>query len=192
MKYIGSKNRISKELKPIIESYIKPETTAYIEPFVGGANMIDKINFDKKIGIDSHKELIALLKFVQQTPENLPFEVSEDEYKKVRNSYKKGDKKYEDWYYGLVGFGATFSAKWFGGYARSFKADGVTPRNHSNEAVRNLQKQAPNLQGIEFICDDYRNLPLNKIQNAVIVIHHMLILLDIKMVNLTMKSFGSG
>ena len=43
MKYVGSKNRISKELAPIIQSYITEDTKGYLEPFVGGANMIDKI-----------------------------------------------------------------------------------------------------------------------------------------------------
>ena len=55
MKYVGSKNRLSKELAPIIQSYITDNTVAYIEPFVGGANMIDKIKHHKKIGSDIHK-----------------------------------------------------------------------------------------------------------------------------------------
>lgn len=36
MKYLGSKNRLSKELAPIIQSYITDNTAGYIEPFVGG------------------------------------------------------------------------------------------------------------------------------------------------------------
>lgn len=33
MQYVGSKNRLSKELAPIIQSYITEDTEAYIEPF---------------------------------------------------------------------------------------------------------------------------------------------------------------
>ena len=45
MKYVGSKNRLSKEIAPVIQSYIDNNTiTHYLEPFVGGANMIDKID----------------------------------------------------------------------------------------------------------------------------------------------------
>ena len=62
MKYVGSKNRLSKDLAPIIQSYITNETEGYLEPFVGGANMIDKIKCNKKIGTDNHKYLIAVLK----------------------------------------------------------------------------------------------------------------------------------
>lgn len=37
MKYVGSKNRISKQLAPIIQSYIDDnDIKAYWEPFVGG------------------------------------------------------------------------------------------------------------------------------------------------------------
>ena len=42
MKYMGSKNRLSKELVPIIQKYIDSNNSKlYIEPFVGGANIID-------------------------------------------------------------------------------------------------------------------------------------------------------
>ena len=43
MEYVGSKNRIASELAPIIQSFITENTKGYFEPFVGGANMIDKI-----------------------------------------------------------------------------------------------------------------------------------------------------
>lgn len=157
MRYVGSKNRISKELAPIIQSYITDETKGYIEPFVGGANMIDKIKCKNKFGSDIHEELIELLKYVQNLDNKLPEEISEEEYIKVRDNKKK----YEKWYVGYVGFGATFSAKYFGGYARGFKNDGITPRNHSNEFFRNIEKQRKNLQGIKFKCCSYDELNTN-------------------------------
>ena len=144
MQYIGSKNRISKELAPIIQSYITEDTEAYIEPFVGGANMIDKIKHPNKIGSDAHKELVALLKYTRDNSELLPTTIYEEEYIRVKNN--KED--YEDWHVGLVGFCASFGAKYFGGYARNKKGDtsGAAPAG----AIRNLKKQAPNLQGIKF------------------------------------------
>ena len=62
MKYVGSKNRLSKQIAPIIQSYIDnmPDCRGYLEPFVGGANMIDKIKCPCKIGTDVHKYLIGL------------------------------------------------------------------------------------------------------------------------------------
>lgn len=36
MKYVGSKNRLAKDLVPIIQSYITSDAKGYLEPFVGG------------------------------------------------------------------------------------------------------------------------------------------------------------
>lgn len=146
MQFVGSKNRLSKELAPIIQSYVTEDTVAYIEPFVGGANMIDKIKHHNKIGSDLHKELIELLKHTRDNYNDLPESVSEEEYYRV----KANRDRFEPWYTGLVGFCGAFGAKYFAGYARGYNADGVTPRDYSNEAIRNLQKQAPNLQDVIF------------------------------------------
>lgn len=103
MTYVGCKARLSKQLTPIIQSYIDgmgDKCNGYWEPFVGGANMIDKINCTNKYGSDIHPYLIALLSHVQQTTDDLPETITEDEYKAVRLHKDK----YPDWYVGLVGF----------------------------------------------------------------------------------------
>nr|DAH79920.1 MAG TPA: DNA adenine methylase [Caudoviricetes sp.] len=163
MKYVGSKNRLSKELAPIIQSYINDNTVAYIEPFVGGANMIDKIKHHNKIGSDLHKELIALHKFNRDYSDTLPNTITEEQYLNVKNNKES----YSDYIVGLVGFCATFGAKYFGGYARGYKADGVTPRDLPNEAIRNLQKQAPNIQGIKFECKSFTDYNPSDYKNCV-------------------------
>lgn len=145
VKYVGSKNRLSKQIAPIIQRYVIEKMihkgNGYWEPFVGGANMIDKIRCYRKCGSDTHPYLIALLKHVQQTTDDLPDTITEDEY----NAVKAHPSNYPDWYVGLVGF-CSFGGKWWGGYPRSFKNDGVTPRDMPNEIIRNLKKQAPNLK----------------------------------------------
>lgn len=156
MQYVGSKNRLSKELAPIIQSYITEETVAYIEPFVGGANMIDKINHDNKIGSDLHKELIALHKVNRDNSDKLPITISEEEY----NIVKQNPDSYEPWYVGLVGFCGSFGAKYFGGFARRSNGDDVPA-----QAIRSLKKQSKNIQDITFEhksfldynTDDYKN-----------------------------------
>ena len=51
MKYIGSKNKISKHIVPIIQKAIDENNIdIYYEPFVGGANMIDKISCKTRVG----------------------------------------------------------------------------------------------------------------------------------------------
>lgn len=95
---------------------------------------------------------------------SLPEIIGENTYIEVKNNKEK----YDDWYVGLVGFCATFGAKYFGGYARGFKADGVTPRIHSNEAIRNLIKQAPNLKNIKLKNCSFLDLSKDKIKGYVI------------------------
>ena len=144
MRYVGSKNRLSKELTPIIQSYITDDTVAYIEPFVGGANMIDKIKHHNKIGSDAHKELIALLIFARDNVDKLPEKILSSEY----NEVKKNKDNYESYYLGLVGFCASFGAKYFGGYARDSKDD--ESGKWSRGAINNLKKQSPNIQDVDF------------------------------------------
>ena len=162
MWYVGSKNKIAKDLVPIIQSYITADTKGYLEPFVGGANVIDKINCSNKIGCDIHKELIALLQKAQNQPNDIPNIITEEEYTTVKNNKLN----YEDWYVGLVGFCATFGAKYFGGYARS-KADKYKGEKTAM-AIKNLKKQAPNLKGIKFVNCSFLDLPKDKIKGYVI------------------------
>lgn len=66
MKYVGSKSRIAPAIVPIIQDYIdKGGTATYIEPFVGGANVIDKIKAEYRVGFDKNGYLIALLQYVK-------------------------------------------------------------------------------------------------------------------------------
>lgn len=152
MWYMGSKNRLSKHLVPIIQSYIDENAKGYIEPFVGGANVIDKIQCSNKIGYDIHEELIELLKYVANPNNEIPDIISENEYNNVKNNKEKYDK----WYVGLVGFCSTFGAKYFGGYARSKKDKFNGEKSYL--ALKNLNKQRDNLKDIKFQCCDFREL----------------------------------
>lgn len=154
MQYMGSKNRISKELKPIIESYITDTTEAYIEPFVGGANMIDKIDFYNKIGFDLHENLIYLLNYIKHDFTVIPNSISKEEYDNVKKF--KDNNIFPKWYVGLVGFCASFGSKYFGGYARAKKGDNNPKR--VEQAIRNLEKQRKNLKDIEFKHANYLDL----------------------------------
>lgn len=152
MVYMGSKNRIAKELIPIIK--IQPNQF-YVEPFVGGANMIDKIQHPYKIGSDSNKYLIALLKYVQDRFQ-LPEFISKEEYIKVKDNKDN----YPDWY---VGFICSFRGKFFGGYSGLYYTKVGKERNYQQERSNNLLKQ--NLKDIVFKCYsyDYLYIPDNSV-----------------------------
>lgn len=152
MRYMGSKNRLAEELAPIIQSYITDETKGYLEPFVGGANMIDKIKCENRIGYDSHKQLIALFKKLQTNKDEIPDEIPFAEYERVKNN--KND--YEDWYLGLVGFLGSFGAKYFDGYARNHKNDSTGQIQRGS--IKSLKKQYESLKNVKFECKDFREI----------------------------------
>lgn len=156
MVYMGSKNRIAKELIPIITKDLKPNQW-YVEPFVGGANMIDKIEHSYKLGADNNQYLIALLEAVQNGQE-LPEYITKDEYIAV----KTNKDNYPDWYVGFVGFVCSFKGKFFGGYSGiTVTANGT--RNYIREKTANIQKQK--LKDIQFECSTYDalDIPANSI-----------------------------
>lgn len=63
MKYMGSKNRHAKDLLPIILKDRRDDQW-YVEPFVGGFNMIDKVP-GLRLANDSHYYLIELFRAIQ-------------------------------------------------------------------------------------------------------------------------------
>lgn len=87
MKYMGSKSRIAKEILPIILKN-RIEGQWYVEPFVGGANLIDKVD-GNRIGSDNSEYVIEALKLIRDFPETLPkdnTETNEEDYQKIRKS----------------------------------------------------------------------------------------------------------
>lgn len=164
MVYQGSKNKLAKYLKPIIESYLK-EGMSYVEPFVGGANLIDKIEWDKKFGFDINANLIELLKHYQKDDsydnQKDYIKVDKAEWERVRYRFKQCE---INWYIGYVGFICSFCGKFFDGYGnREIAPD----RDLNKERYNNLKKQSEQEQfkNIIFECKDFKDLD---IKNSVI------------------------
>lgn len=147
MKYLGSKRKHAKELLPIILKNRK-ENQWYVEPFVGGANVIDKVD-GNRIGSDIDEDLICLWKAVSEEEWLPPEHISEEEYKQIKNSKEMTPLR------GYVAFTLSFGAKKFGGYSRS-----KTNRNYSLEAYNSALKQFPLLKGIKFQCCSYLDLKI--------------------------------
>lgn len=157
MKYMGAKSRISKYIIPIIQKYINTSNVEnYYEPFVGGANIIDKIVCEKRYGTDTSMPLIALLEYVRDGGELLE-SVSRDLYNDVRKN--QNTSYYPEWEIGNVGFLASYNGRFFdGGYAKSGyerTKSGLRYRDYYAESKRNLEEQRNKLNGICFACLDY-------------------------------------
>lgn len=149
MNYQGSKRRIAKQ---IIDKCIElaPEPRVWIEPFVGGANVIDKVSSDyDRTGYDLSRPVIVLFDAFKAgwLP---PDTISEEEYRDIRAN----PQNYPEELHAFVGFACSWGRKWWGGYARSGK------RNFAREGRDNLLKQLPRLDGVGLICADYRDIKL--------------------------------
>lgn len=148
MKYMGSKRRVAKHILPIMLAN-RTQDQYWVEPFVGGANMIDKVD-GKRIGGDTNEYVIALLKALQDgyIP---PVDVSREYYYEIKNNREK----YPMHLVGFIGFACSFGGKWFGGYA--FDSKGTSYVKQGSSA---LVKQVQSLQGVDFYHSDYRELKI--------------------------------
>lgn len=158
MKYMGSKSKIAKYVVPIIQKYIDDnEPWAYIEPFCGGCNIIDKVHAKKRLAYDKQEYLIELFQNLCKL-ELLQDFVTKEHYDDVRRDFYNGARIYDKWYIAAIGFLASYNGRFFdGGYAGIVQTE-YGERNYYDEALRNLKKQIPDLKGIEFNCADYKML----------------------------------
>lgn len=151
MKYMGSKNRHAKHILPIIlENH--DEFMWYIEPFVGGANVIDKVDYPNRIGCDVHEYLIAMWQAVSNgwLPSD---DITEEKYQYIRQN--KDDNKALT---GYTGFAMSFGGKWFGGYRRDIagtkdnkELKKLNEIEQNRKSLSSLKKQQETLLGVKFI-----------------------------------------
>ena len=159
MKYMGSKNRIAKHILPIMLAEAeKHNITTWVEPFVGGGNMIDKVPATfRKIGADLNPHTIAAMLAIRDFPDALPDTVTEEEYKSLKGTPPS---PITSW----IRFGCSFGGKFENGYAREAGSDDSTFCGYGK---RNALKQSPKIQDVEFICCSYIDLT-QKITNSLI------------------------
>lgn len=146
MQYFGGKAKIAKYIVPYLEE-VRKENQIYIEPFVGGANIVSKMSGVRK-AYDFNEYLIEMYKAVQSGYE-LPNIITEKEYK-----YIKENKDENKALTGFVGFGCSFAGKWFGGYARGHGGK----NGYADTSKRSLLRKMDTMQNVEFGYADYKTL----------------------------------
>ncbi len=149
MKYMGSKSRIAKDILPIMLQDRLPGQW-WVEPFVGGGNIIDKVT-GNRLGADMNpyviEALIAIRDHVEQLPQSNA-EFTEADY----NNLLQSDYPFK----GYAGFAFSYAAKWRGGWCR----DRERRRDYVAEAYRNALKQSPKLQGVILKVSSYQELEM--------------------------------
>lgn len=150
MKYMGSKNRIAKHILPVMLKEMEEKGySTWVEPFVGGGNMIDKVPCTfRRIGADLNGHVIKALIDIRDKPKLLPEKFTFDERKFWRDQEPT---EFMSWACIVTSFGADL----LGGYAREAGSDDSTFCGYGK---RNALKQSPKIQDVEFICCSYKDL----------------------------------
>ena len=149
MKYVGSKRRIAKHILPIMLQH-RIDGQTWVEPFVGGGNMIEKVS-GARIGADINKWAIEGLISIRDHVDELPKsnkEFTKEDYARLRAS---DDYKHK----GFAGFSYSFGAKWLGGWAQNKRG-----RDYVAQAYRSAIRQHKLIQGVELLACSYSMLPL--------------------------------
>ena len=159
MKYMGSKARLSKHILPIILKNRIDENHLYVEPFVGGGNLIDKVT-GNRWGNDFFKPTFEALSLIRDNLEKFPknnLEFTEEDHKICRK-----DKTHP--LHGLAGFAFSFAGGFYGGWCRG-KDNFGKDRDYINEAYKNALKQSPLLQNVRLtnLSYDEMDIPKNSI-----------------------------
>lgn len=144
MRYLGSKTRIKKEIIPIITEHLDGENQ-FVDAFMGGANVIDSVDYDKKVGLDISKYTIAVWANLKYNGINwVPDAFDEEEYYAVKRVYKDGDYSVYNWaMIGYVGNCLSYGSKWWGGFA---KFNPKKNEDHVKEAYNGIKKQLNNFK----------------------------------------------
>lgn len=151
---MGSKAKHAKELLPIILKHRK-SNQYYVEPFVGGCNMIDKVG-GLRIGNDYNFYLIEFFKALQNSfvPPN---HITLEQYNHIKNN-KDEDPKMTCW----AGICCSYGGKWFGGYINDYsrlQKNGKRP-NHQLESKNQILKQYQRIKNVHFINKSYIDINL--------------------------------
>ena len=153
MKYVGSKQRFSKQIYNKICEISPRNNRPWVEPFAGGMNMIANIPFEDgpRYANDINEYVIDM--FIALTKGWVPPDIiTEEIYTKIKNNKNA----YPKYLVGFVGIGCSYSGKWFGGYARGNNKNKI--RNYCLESKNNVLKQIQKLKDVYYCSSEYFNI----------------------------------
>lgn len=155
MQYFGGKAKIAKVLAGFIASVQQAAGgLAYVEPFVGGANVVARLSGPREAS-DLHPGLIAMFQALQGgwVP---PSVVTRELYDLAKTGLLL------DPVTAFIGFACSFSGKYFGGFAQNDK--GKAGDNFASQGRNSLLRKLDGLRDVAFTCADYRTLaPVGKV-----------------------------
>lgn len=138
MRFIGGKNRIAKFISNVIT---RDYPSTIIEPFCGALNVSTQLlrdnDFLRVVCSDAHDDLIDMWIAIQNGWRP-PVSISPEQYQELMKADSSPLRTF-------VGYGCSFSGKWFGGFAQD-----NTGRNYCSNAKNSIDKIIPEIERIEF------------------------------------------
>ena len=161
MRYLGGKSRAGKHIAKFLNGALGG-TRRFIEPFVGGFNIVPHVKTTGAIQCaDIKRPLVAMYQDLQHGWDP-PQTVTKEEYAAAKSLPDTDPLK------AFIGFGCSFGGKWFGGYARGERLKSGAPRNYAANGRNSLIKALPHICRVgDFLAGDYRFL-FTGAQDAVI------------------------
>jgi DNA adenine methylase len=152
--YVGSKARHAAEIIAITCAKRRPGQT-YVEPFVGGGNVICRIPTEDgpRIGSDVNWRMIKLLDAVGNQGWLPPENVTEEFF----NLVKANQEAHPPELVAYIATACTYGSKWLDVFARGNDAKG-NPRNLPEAGRQNLLKDVNGLRGVKFLSLRYQDL----------------------------------
>ena len=144
MQYLGGKSRIAKEISKIFNDN---KRESFVSLFCGTCSVESLVDFPNITLNDAHPYLIACLQDFQKGRE-FPDVITEEDYKRIKHEVDK-----DPALSGFVGFGCSFGAKWWGGYARQKKG-----LNYALTAKKSLGRKFKTLMNAKILNRDYRSV----------------------------------
>lgn len=146
MRYLGGKSKIAQRIAAVVLSSVQERGT-YIEPFIGGGAVFEALapHFAHPRAGDVHLDLMLMWQAVARgwIP---PSVVTEEQHRWLRDQPPSALR-------GFVGFGCSFGAIWFSGFARPSASE--ADRNIAEEASRSVVRVCPILAHAEIRCCSY-------------------------------------
>ena len=166
MVYMGSKNRIAKYLLPFLTKYLTLDRW-YVEPFAGGMNIMDKVNYPKRLASDANNYLIAMWRWLVEKDYDFPKGITKENYSYYRDlfnqrGFNNDGTTLDEAMIGWVGFMSSVNGRFYGGGYCSCQQK----RDYVKEHINNIIAQKDGLKSVVFKCGSYDEIDIP--ENSVI------------------------
>lgn len=155
MHYLGSKARHARDIITITTANRRADQI-YVEPFVGGGNVINKVPQGAgRIANDKNVGMVALLDCLGNKGWVPPEKMTKSEWSKIMK-LKLDDLDWEGKaLFAFAATGPTFGSMWAGQWAKDYPGQEGTRYRQARDAAL---KDAPGLAGIKFSSGSYADL----------------------------------